>query len=298
MRENWDDMRIFLAVGRGDSLSSAGRVLRMDPATVGRRVARLEETLGQTLFAKSPQGYALTEAGTRLLRHAEEAEQALGLGAQAVRGAGEGMSGQIRIGAPDGCANFLLPQVCAEIGAQNPDLEIQIVALPRIVNLSRREADLAIGVSAPTAGRLVVQKLADYKLHLAASEDYLARHPPIRSRADLKGHRIVGYIPDMIFDKELDYLADLGLDRVGLASNSVSVQFHWLRQGAGVGIVHDFALPAASGLTRILPAEVELIRSFYLVRHADDRRVGRLNTFAEALARGIRRELARLEGLT
>ena len=298
MRENWDDMRIFLAVGRGDSLSSAGRVLRMDPATVGRRVARLEETLGQTLFAKSPQGYALTEAGTRLLRHAEEAEQALGLGAQAVRGAGEGMSGQIRIGAPDGCANFLLPQVCAEIGAQNPDLEIQIVALPRIVNLSRREADLAIGVSAPTAGRLVVQKLADYKLHLAASEDYLERHPPIRSRTDLKGHRIVGYIPDMIFDKELDYLADLGLDRVGLASNSVSVQFHWLRQGAGVGIVHDFALPAASGLTRILPAEVELIRSFYLVRHADDRRVGRLNTFAEALARGIRRELARLEGLT
>ena len=226
MRENWDDMRIFLAVGRGDSLSSAGRVLRMDPATVGRRVARLEEALGQTLFAKSPQGYALTEAGTRLLRHAEEAEQALGLGAQAVRGAGEGMSGQIRIGAPDGCANFLLPQVCAEIGAQNPDLEIQIVALPRIVNLSRREADLAIGVSAPTAGRLVVQKLADYKLHLAASKDYLARHPPIRSRADLKGHRIVGYIPDMIFDKELDYLADLGLDRVGLASNSVSVQVH------------------------------------------------------------------------
>jgi DNA-binding transcriptional LysR family regulator len=298
MRENWDDMRIFLAVGRGDSLSSAGRVLRMDPATVGRRVARLEEALGQTLFAKSPQGYALTEAGTRLLRHAEEAEQALGLGAQAVRGAGEGMSGQIRIGAPDGCANFLLPQVCAEIGAQNPDLEIQIVALPRIVNLSRREADLAIGVSAPTAGRLVVQKLADYKLHLAASQDYLERHPPIRSRADLKGHRIVGYIPDMIFDKELDYLADLGLDRVGLASNSVSVQFHWLRLGAGVGIVHDFALPAASGLTRILPAEVELIRSFYLVRHADDRRVGRLNTFAEALARGIRRELARLEGLT
>ncbi|MBN8188872.1 LysR family transcriptional regulator [Salipiger thiooxidans] len=298
MRENWDDMRIFLAVGRGDSLSSAGRVLRMDPATVGRRVARLEEALGQTLFAKSPQGYALTEAGTRLLRHAEEAEQALGLGAQAVRGAGEGMSGQIRIGAPDGCANFLLPQVCAEIGAQNPDLEIQIVALPRIVNLSRREADLAIGVSAPTAGRLVVQKLADYKLHLAASKDYLARHPPIRSRADLKGHRIVGYIPDMIFDKELDYLADLGLDRVGLASNSVSVQFHWLRLGAGVGIVHDFALPAASGLTRILPAEVELIRSFYLVRHADDRRVGRLNTFADALARGIRRELARLEGLT
>ncbi|APX24562.1 MAG: LysR family transcriptional regulator [Rhodobacteraceae bacterium] len=298
MRSNWDDLRIFLAVARGDSLSGAGRVLRMDPATVGRRVARLEEALGQPLFAKSPQGYALTEAGARLMSHAEEAEQALGQGAEAVRGTGEGMSGQIRIGAPDGCANFLLPQVCAEIGAQNPDLEIQIVALPRIVNLSRREADIAIGVSAPTAGRLVVQKLTDYRLHLAASEGYLAQHPPIRTRADLKGHRFVGYIPDMIFDKELDYLADLGLERVGLASNSVSVQFHWLRQGAGLGIVHDFALPAGPGLRKVLPDDVALSRSFYLIRHADDRRLGRLNTFAQALHQGVRRELTRLEGMT
>ncbi|MCR8549683.1 LysR family transcriptional regulator [Salipiger sp. P9] len=298
MRENWDDLRIFLAVARGDSLSGAGRVLRMDPATVGRRVARLEESLGQPLFDKSPQGYALTEAGARLLSHAETAEQALGQGTQAVRGAGEGLSGQIRIGAPDGCANFLLPQVVAEITAENPELEVQIVALPRIVNLSRREADLAIGVSAPTAGRLVVQKLTDYRLHLAASEDYLARHPPIRSRDDLTRHRIVGYIPDMIFDKELDYLADLGLERVGLASNSVSVQFHWLRQGAGLGIVHDFALPAAPGLKKVLAKEVELTRSFYLIRHADDRRLGRLNTFAQALVQGVRRELTRLEGLT
>jgi len=298
MTENWDDLRIFLAVARGESLSAAARLLRMDPATVGRRVARLEQGLGHPLFGKSPQGYALSEAGARLLAHAEAAEQALGQGVQALRGAEGTLSGQIRIGAPDGCANFLLPQVCAAISADNPDLDLQIVALPRVVNLTRREADMAIAVSAPSAGRLLVQKLSDYRLHLAASRDYLARHPPIRSRADLQGHRIVGYIPDMIFDKELDYLADLGLDRVGLASNSVSVQFHWLRLGAGVGIVHDFALPAASGLTRILPAEVELIRSFYLVRHADDRRVGRLNTFAEALARGIRRELARLEGLT
>ncbi len=298
MRSNWDDLRIFLAVARGDSLSGAGRVLRMDPATVGRRVARLEEALGQPLFAKSPQGYALTEAGARLMSHAEEAEQALGQGAEAVRGTGEGMSGQIRIGAPDGCANFLLPQVCAEIGAQNPDLEIQIVALPRIVNLSHREADIAIGVSAPTAGRLVVQKLTDYRLHLAASEGYLAQHPPIRTRADLKGHRFVGYIPDMIFDKELDYLADLGLERVGLASNSVSVQFHWLRQGAGLGIVHDFALPAGPGLRKVLPDDVALSRSFYLIRHADDRRLGRLNTFAQALHQGVRRDLTRLEGMT
>ncbi|NDV98124.1 LysR family transcriptional regulator [Salipiger sp. PrR002] len=296
MRENWDDLRIFLAVARGESLSAAGRVLRMDPATVGRRVARLEEQLGHPLFAKSPQGYALTEAGARLLVHAETAEQALGQGAQALMGASEGFAGQIRIGAPDGCANFLLPQVCAKIAEDNPGLDLQIVSLPRVVNLSRREADMAIAVSAPTAGRLVVKKISDYRLHLAASEEYLAGHAPILSRADLQGHRMVGYIPDMIFDRELDYLSDLGVERVRLASNSVAVQFHWLRLGAGLGIVHDFALPAAPGLRKVLADEVSLTRSFYLVRHADDRRHARLNGFAELLAEGVRRELACLEG--
>lgn len=295
---NWDDMRIFLAVARGESLSAAGRDLRMDPATVGRRVSRLEQDIGAPLFAKSPQGYGLTEAGARLVTHAEAAEQAVSLANEAVRGHSDGLSGQIRIGAPDGCANFLLPQVCAAISAQNPDLDLQIVALPRVLNLSRREVDMAITVSPPTAGRLVVQKLTDYRLHLAASVGYLAAHPPIKTLDDLRGHRIIGYIPDMIFDKELDYLTDLGMDRVPLASNSVSVQFNWVRTGAGIGIVHDFTMPVAPDLQRVLADEVNLIRSFYLVRHADDQRLERMNRFADALAHGIRRELARLEGLT
>ena len=78
---------------------------------------------------------------------------------------------------------------------------------------------------------------------------------------------MIGYIPDLIFDKELDYLSELGLDRVALASNSVSVQFNWVRQGAGLGIVHDFAIPSAKGLRKVL-------------------------------ADGVRREVARLEAMS
>ena len=296
--ESWDDMRIFLAVARGESLSAAGRGLRMDPATVGRRIARLEQTLGTPLFAKSPLGYALTEPGARLLRHAEEAEQALQAAGEAAAGTPGTLTGQIRIGAPDGCANFLLPQVCAAIADDNPELEVQIVALPRVVNLSKREADMAIAVSPPSAGRLTVQKVTDYRLRLAATREWLDRHGPIETRADLKGKRIVGYNPDMIFDKELDYLAEQGIARVDLASNSVAVQFQWLRQGAGLGIVHAFAMPLAPDLVAVLPQTVSLTRSFYLVRHADDRRHDRMNRFAAALVDGIRKEVVRLEGLT
>jgi DNA-binding transcriptional LysR family regulator len=295
MEMQWDDLRIFLAVARTESLSGAGRVLKVDPATVGRRIARLEENLGAPLFAKSPQGYAMTDAGQRLLGHAERAEAAMGAAVEELAGQAGALSGQIRIGAPDGCANFLLPQVCAAIMAENPDLEVQIVALPRVFNLSKREADMAIGVSPPAAGRLTVQKITDYRLHLAASRRYLRRNPAINTLEDLQDHRMVGYIPDMIFDKELDYLTGIGVERVALASNSVSVQFNWIRQGGGVGIVHDFAIPSAKGLVRLLTDQVSLTRSFYLIRHADDRRMDRLNRFAAALADGIRREVARLE---
>ncbi|MCF2872772.1 LysR family transcriptional regulator [Octadecabacter sp. G9-8] len=286
----WDDMRVFLAVARVESLSRAAPTLRMDAATVGRRIARLERQVGAALFVKSPQGYALTDLGVRMRDHAAEAEASLGLAVEEARGDQIGLSGQIRIGAPDGAANYLLPQVCAAIGADNPGLEIQILALPRVVNLSKREADMALTVSPPQAGRLIVQKVSDYRLHLAAPKG-----ADITTRDDLRGRRVVGYIPDMIFDKELDYLGELGAGGVQLASNSVAVQAMALRAGAGVGIVHDFALPFAPELKRVLIDEVSLTRSFYLVRHASDRTSERLTRFSEALSAGLKAEIARLE---
>ncbi len=294
----WDDLKTFLAVARSESLSRAGRVLKVDPATVGRRVARLETDIGAPLFAKSPTGYALTDAGQRLMSHAVRVEQAVEGAVEELAGQSGGLTGQIRIGAPDGAANYLLPQVCAKIAEENPDLEVQIVALPRVFNLTRREADMVIAVSPPTAGRLSVQKIADYRLHLAASRHYLTKFAPIEALEDLKDHRVVGYIQDMIFDKELDYLREAGVTMVNLASNSVSVQLNWVRHGGGIGILHDFSIPAVPDVVKVLPDALSLTRSFYLVRHADDRRLERQNRFAAAFVDGLRREVARLEALT
>jgi len=295
MQPNWDDLRVFLAVARAESLSRAGRLLRLDPATAGRRVARLERACGAPLFVKSPTGYALTDAGQRLMTHAIRAEQALKDATDDLAGQAAGITGQIRIGAPDGAANFLLPRVCDRIGRDNPGLELQIVALPRIFNLTRREADMVVAVSPPTAGRLTVQKIADYHLHLAACESYLAGAPAIHRLEDLRAHRIVGYIPDMIFDPELDYLGEAGLDHADLASNSVTVQMNLIREGAGLGIIHDFSLPFFPTLRKLLPEALCLTRSFYLVRHADDRRLERHNRFASRFCNALRAELTRLE---
>ncbi|MEY8842854.1 LysR family transcriptional regulator [Cribrihabitans sp. XS_ASV171] len=295
MDPNWDDMRVFLSVAREESLSGAGRLLKLDPATVGRRISRLEVSLGAPLFVKSPQGYTLTAAGERLLAHGEQAEEAMRAASEAMSGPAETLAGTIRIGAPDGCANFVLPQVVARIGAENPDLDIQILALPRVINLSRREADIAITVSPPTAGRLLVQKICDYGLSLVATRRYLRKHPEIASIADLQKHTLIGYIPDMIFDRELDYLADLGIDRVQLASNSVAVQRHLVSQSTALAIVHDFIMAFDRRLEKVLADQVSLTRSFFLVRHQGDQRSERLNRLAALLTEGIREEVARLE---
>jgi DNA-binding transcriptional LysR family regulator len=298
MLDNWDDVRLFLAVAREGGLSAAGKQVRLDPATLGRRMMRLEKALGTGLFVKSPQGYALTVAGAELLARAEDAETAMRVATSSLPVQSDSLTGQMRIGAPDGCANYVLPQVCAALAVEHPELDIQIVALPRVFNLSRREADLAVGVSAPTAGRLTVQKITDYHLHLAASDAYLKTNAAISTLTDLKAHRVVGYIPDMIFDRELDYLADIGVGRVPLASNSVSVQLNLLRQGGGVGVVHDFALPFAPELRVILKDQISLKRSFYMIRHEDDRQNAKLARFAQSLADGVRQEVARLETST
>lgn len=298
MAENWDDLRVFLEVARAENLSAAARVLRIDPATAGRRIARLEHQYGTALFRKSPQGYVLTETGQQLASHTEEMARVLRGAGQAMFDPGAELAGQIRIGAPDGCATFLLPQVCAAIAEEHPELDVQIVAQPRVFNLSKREADMAITVSPPETGRLSVQKLCDYHLHLAAAATYLDGAPRLRELGDLKAHKIIGYIPDLIFDRELDYLSETGASHVDFASNSASVQFAWVRSGAGIGIVHDFAIPQSMGAVRpVLPSAFSLTRSFYLVRHADDARDARLNRFSKALLARLPDELGQLEAL-
>lgn len=293
---NWDDLRVFLHVARQSSLSAASKQLQLDPSTLGRRITRLEEELSARLFAKTPQGYDLTDAGQRLLDYAEKMELAAISAEEQAGGASDTLSGTIRIGAPDGCANYLLPQICQRISRDNPDLDIQIVALPRVLNLSKREADLAITVSPPKAGRMLVQRITNYALHLCASRDYLEQNPKIERLEQITDHPIIGYIPDLIFDKELDYLSEISKKAIPrIASNSVSVQVNLLNQDAGIGIVHDFVLKEFPKLQKILPDEIKLERSFYLVRHEADIKVGRQKRFAERLTAELKETIRQLE---
>ena len=288
----WDDLRVFLAVARRGRLQAAGRTLGLDPTTAGRRIGALEAALGTALFERSAEGYALTEAGRGLLAHAQ-AMEAQALAAAGVRGEAERLSGTVRIGAPDGVSNYLLVDACDTLSRDNPELQVQVVALPRIFSLSKREADLTITVAPPAVGRLTVHKVADYELGLYASADLIASLGPVRTMADLRGIRGIGYISDMIFDQQLDYYALLGReDDPALTSNSLMVQLRWCLRGAGICMLPAFVAREHPELGRLLPEEVRMTRAFYLVRHQDDARVARINRMAEVVVARMRAALA------
>jgi DNA-binding transcriptional LysR family regulator len=289
----WDDLRVFLAVARQSRLMAAGRVLGLDPATVGRRITALEEALGAKLFDRSPQGYAMTEAGGNLMTHAQAMENLAAAASEEVGGHSDRLSGTVRIGAPDGVSNYLLIDACDRLSRDNPDLQVQVVALPRMFSLSKREADLAITVSPPSAGRLTVRKIADYRLRLYGQRALVAGYGDVETIDDLRDLRGIGYISDMIFDKELDYYALLGREmEPSLTSNSLIVQLRWCLRGCGLCILPDFVASEHPELAVVLPDDIRLMRSFYLVRHQDDARVARINRMADVVVEHMRAALA------
>ncbi len=286
---NWDDLKLFLAIGRLGKLTAASRRLGLDVATLSRRMTTLERNLETRLFERSPKGYALSEAGQALMQHAEAMELAAEAAREQVGQTAGVLTGAVRIGVPEGVANFLLSEICVELCDANPDLDLEVVALPRVFSLSQREADLAIAVSPPPSGRLTVQKIADYRLRAYATRAVIDRHGGFDRDGDLHRVRWIGYIPDLVFGPSLDYIPLVaGGVRSALTSTSLIIQLRWLRAGAGVGILPDFIARTCPELEPIRGDEIALTRSFYLIRHATDVRLKRVSAVADRVVTGIR----------
>ena len=285
-RFDWDDLRFFLAVARAGRLTVAARRLGADHATVSRRITALEDALKAKLFERRPQGYALTEHGERLLAKAETIESEALAAQSEIGGADLALSGTVRIGAPDGFGTFFLAPRIGQLAERYPELEIQLVAMPRLLSLSKREADIAISLNPPKEGKIVARKLADYRLGLYAAPAYLAARPAIAAPQDLFDHQLIGYIDDLIFTPELDYLDDIakGL-RPRLQSSNLIAQMHATIAGAGICVLPDFMAAGDPHLVPVLRRDVELVRSFWLIVHADLRDVARVRATVDFLVR-------------
>lgn len=292
---DWDDVRVFLAVVRHGQILGAARSLHLNHATVARRIDGLEASLGTKLLHRKTNGTELTGEGERFLQHAELMESA-SLAAAATTGPSAVIEGTVRIGAPDGFGVAYLAPLLGALTERHPKLRVELVPVPRTFSLSRREADIAVTLERPREGRLVAKKLTDYRLGLYASRRYLEAHGTPGTLGELAGHRLVGYVEDLLYTPSLDYTAEFLKEwRSSVAVSSAMGQTEAVRAGAGIGILHAFMAGRDPDLMRVLP-EQGLTRSYWTVIHEDLRAIRRVVVVAEFLAESVRRDRAMFEG--
>jgi len=171
----WDDLRYFLAVARSRTFTHAARDLRVHQSTVSRRVAALEETLGAALFLRHGAELTLTAVGERLVRDAEGVEGSVGELLVHAATSPTALEGKVRVATLDELAAFVVLPTLPAFLERCPDIEVEVLAGPRIVDLGRRDADVALRPSPPREGDMVSRKVAVLRFAPFASVDYLAR---------------------------------------------------------------------------------------------------------------------------
>jgi DNA-binding transcriptional LysR family regulator len=234
------------------------------------------------LFERRSVGFLLTPEGERLMTDAE-AMESLALRINARLGdPSVGLTGTVRVGTPEGFGTYFLAPRIAKLTAVHPDLEIELVANPRTFSLSKREADIAVTMTRPSQGRVYAHKLNDYSLGVYASREYLDSHASIAAFQDIFNHPWIGYVEDLMWSAELDYLSQIStsLTPTVRISNVIS-QAAAVSGGAGIGVLPCFIARTEPPLVRILPDEIALTRSYWLVSHADSRDVARVKLLAD-----------------
>jgi DNA-binding transcriptional LysR family regulator len=287
---DWDDFRFVLAIVRGGSVSAAAKQLAVDHATVIRRVDRLERHLSAKLFDRR-------KTGQRVADSAEAMESTIVANQEAVGGSRAQLTGTVRIGAPDGFGSHFLASRLVKFTERYPDLDLQLVATARLFSLSKREADIAISLTMPKEGRIVGRKLLDYSLGLYAAPAYLDRAPRIVSRGDLPGHRFVGYIEELLFTPELDYLPQVSPKiSAKFRSANLIAQLNATIAGFGIAVLPHFMATAHPELRPVLADEIRISRSFWMLMHADSKDLARIRAVADYIHETVESERALFGG--
>ncbi len=274
---DWEDMRHFIALAESGTLSGAARALKVDHATVGRRVAALEQALGSPLIERLPKRWVLTESGRRV------AELAQGMQGQAhdleraVRAQHVPLSGMVTVSAPPLFASQFLAPRLGVLRRLYPNLHLTLLGDKAVASLSQQEADLAVRISRPREASSVARKIGTMEFWLYAAPGY-----EDKPQAEWE---FVAYDASMDQALEQAWLRDFAGDRpIVLRANDLVSQIAAARAGVGIAALPCFVASQDPGLAALSVDLKRAARDIYLIVHADLRRVPAVRAVLEFLA--------------
>lgn len=282
---DWNDLKAFLAVMRTGRLTVAAKSLRVEHSTLSRRINRLEHALDVKLFERMPAGYQPSSAAEDLVKQAETIESLMiGIQSRFTDQASE-LTGAVRIAGPEGFGTTYLASRLRRLNEIHPNLEIELIANPRVVSLPKREAEMAITNIRPQKGSLHAFKLTDYELGVYAAREYLSSRPAIVKKAQFDDHPFIGYIDDLLPTPAHDYLNEIGKSiepRIRLSN--ILTQLAAAKGALGLCVLPCFMCREVPELVRVLGDEIKIHRSYWLVIHSDLRKIARIRAAADFIA--------------
>lgn len=280
---NWDDIRLFLELAREGSLSAAARRLKVDHSTVARRIATLERDLGLRLFDRLSRGYALTEEGDTLRASAERMEQeAIALQRQA--SGRPALQGTVRINTTPMFASLFLTSRLVEFRRLHPDIRIALSGDQRLVNLNRREADIAIRLAKPSESGLIARRMGSVGFGLYASRRYLSTTRP-------RDYGFIGYDEALGHIAQQQWLeAQLRGRPIAFQCSDMTTMYHAACADMGVAVLPHFIGTTDPQLRRVATETLSADRDIWLMVHPDLRRAPRIRAVMDYLVALFERE--------
>lgn len=291
---DWDKLRIFEAVAQAGSFTHAGETLRLSQSAVSRQIGALERELNIALFHRHARGLVLTEQGEMLYRTVSDVASKLSAAEAMLTDSHARPRGPLRIAAPVGLGSGWLTPRIREFIERYPEISVSLLLTDAEIDLTLREADVAIQVMPPHHPDLVQRRLMTVHIHAYASPEYLKRYGIPKTPKDLDDHRIIVYSDDPPLPfPDITWLLRAGLSDGGAERkpvfrvNSVYGVFRAVQSGLGVAGLPDYMVQKDSNLVLVLPEfEVPSLEAYFVYPEAL-RNTVRLKVFRDFLLRKI-----------
>ena len=293
MAMDWDKLRVFHAVAEAGSFTHAGEALNLSQSAVSRQISALEESLSVPLFHRHARGLILTEQGELLFRTAREVFAKLAMAEGLISESKDRPKGPLKITTTVAFGSIWLTPRIREFLDLYPEIQVSLVVDDSELDLSMREADVAIRMSPPRQPDLIQRHLVSVQVHIYGAPDYLKKYGTPQRAEDLDDHRLIVYGEDARPPTPgVNWLLEVGVKsgqdrRPILTVNNTYGMLRAIMSGLGVAALPDFVANEHSGLVRVLPEVSGPPNEAYFVYPEELRTSKRISVFRDFLLRKV-----------